>query len=282
MDYRSNLKEKKFSIFMCRPTSTEEHSHNFLELAYVVKGKATHIWDKNRTQIYEGCYFVIDYPSKHSYVSKSPDFELINCLFLPELIDPALANCHSFTSLIGSYQIHFNNEFFAANPSANIYRDDDKKVQSILLAMLQEFTDENSGYLQIIRSKIIELLVITMRKIYLEPVPLNNDKLINEILRYINSEYMSDITLSDICIKFGYSFTYLSAKFKKETGINFTQYLQKTRIEQSMRLLVHTNKSIIEITNDVGYRDIKSYYAAFKRIANTTPAKFRKNHFSNI
>ena len=282
MNYRDNLKEKKFSIFICPSTNKKSHTHSFLELAYVLKGEAVHNWDGSSMHIKEGDYFVIDYLSEHSYHAKTEEFELINCLFLPELIDASLINCRSLQAVISSYQIHFKNEFFTASPAMSIYKDDDGKIKNLLLAILEEFNGEAPGYLQIIRSRIIEILVMTMRKIYFDPKPDKSDSSMNGILKYISSEYMKDITLKDICHKFSYSFSYLSMKFKRELGMSYMEYLQKTRVEQSMRLLVYTDKSVNEIAQTVGYRDIKSFYNVFKRYADTTPAKFRKNYYADL
>ena len=282
MNYSNDLKEKKFFIFICPRLEIGTHTHNFLELAYVLKGEAIHKWDKRTMNIKEGDYFVIDYQSEHSYEAKTEEFVLINCLFLPELIDPSLINCRSLQTLISSYQIHFKNEFFTTSPSMSIYEDDNGKIKALLLSILEEFNQESPGYLQIIRSRIIELLVVTMRKIYFNPKSDINDSGMNEILKYINSEYMNDIMLKDICRKFNYSFSYLSMKFKKELGLTYMEYLQRIRVEQSMRLLVHTNESVSHIAQAVGYRDIKSFYAAFKKFADTTPANFRKNYYADV
>ena len=282
MNYYETLKEKKITIFICPTKEKRTHTHAFLELAYVLHGSATHKWDDTISEIKEGDYFVIDYRSEHSYKEMSEDFEVINCLFLPEFIDTSFTNCHSLQTLLTSYQIRFNKDFFTASPSSQIYHDDDGKARGILLDMLHEFTQEKPGYLQIMRAKIIELLVITMRKIYFSPTLEKSDNSINSMLACISKEYMENLTLGELCKRFGYSFSYMSAKFKKETGLNFTDYLQKTRIEQSMRLLSYTDRPINLIASDVGYRDIKTYYSVFRKIADTTPAKFRKNHSTYI
>ena len=282
INYRSILKDKKFFIFICKSKHVKMHTHNFLELAYVLEGKALHTCDGKTVEINQGDYFVIDYGSQHSYNAKSENFRLINCLFMPELIDSALIDCRSFTTLISSYQIHFNTHLFISNPSSNIFKDDNGKIKSILLSMLCEFEEKNAGYLQIIRSKTIELLVQTMREIYSDIENNEKESQIDQIIKYIGNEYSNNITLNSVCKKFGYSFSYLSAKFKKEAGMNFTQYLQKIRVEQSKRLLANTNKTIEEIAATVGYRDIKSFYTVFRKFSDTTPAKFRKNYYKEI
>lgn len=198
---------------------------------------------------------------------------------MPEFIDPALKSCRSLQTVISSYQIHFKNAFFTANPSANTFRDDEGKIRALLLAMLDEFHDQAPGYLQLIHSRIIEVLVMTMRKIYLDHQFELHDGNMDPIIEYISTEYMTDITLKDICRRFNYSLSYMSMKFKKTLGMTYIQYLQKTRVEQSMRLLVSTDMPVDEIARLVGYRDLKAFYTVFKRFANTTPAKFRKNYY---
>lgn len=279
MNYHESLKNKKIAVFTCSPKKNEVHTHNFLEFVYILKGSALHKLNDTATNICEGDYFIIDYNSRHSYELKSKDFELLNCLFLPEFIDPSLKNCRSFQMLVSSYQLRFNKNLFTASPSVMIYKDDGT-VKELLFKILKEFQEERTGYLQIAHSVLVEILIVTMRKIYPDFTEYNN--VIDEIIKYINSEYMNELTLGDICLKFGYSFSYLSSKIKKEIGLTFTSYLQKTRIEQSMRLLLTDKMSIYEIAESVGYRDIKSFYSAFRKFAGTTPASFKKNYFDRF
>lgn len=276
MEKGDNLRKTKFSVFICGDKSMISHTHFFLELVYVLKGEAEHFLNGKSSTVKEGEYFVIDFNSEHSYHSKDDDFAIINCIFMPELIDPSLVNCKSFAAVISNYQIHFKNEFFITDPAANIFFDEDKKVRKLLLEMIEEMENEKPGYIQIIRSKLIEILIETMRKIYAAPEFITEDGCIESILKFINQEYANEITLIDICKKFNYSLSYMSKKFKKEAGISFVEFLQKTRIEQSMRLLAHTQKSVCEVAQTVGYCDIKAYYKAFRKIAGTTPANFRK------
>jgi len=278
INYTDYLNKNKFYIFISPATERQSHTHNYLELAYVLKGSAIHNWNQSSSHIHEGDYFIIDYESLHSYKATTESFELINCLIMPEFIDPALKNCRSLQAVISSYQIHFKNVFFTTNPSANIFRDDGK-IKALLLTMLEEFHEQAPGYQQILRSKIIELLVMTMRKIYLDHQADSHGSDMDHIIKYISTEYMNDITLINICRRFNYSVSYMSMKFKKTLGMTYMEYLQKTRVEQSMRLLVSTNIAVDKIARLVGYRDLKAFYTVFKRFANTTPAKFRKDYY---
>lgn len=115
-----------------------------------------------------------------------------------------------------------------------------------------------------------------MRTIYSSEKVITTDDTIQNILKYINLNYMNDITLQEICNIYNYSMTHMSAKFKKKAGISFLEYLQKIRVENSMKLLSDTNLSIVEIASSIGYKDLRSYYRIFKKHIGTTPGKFRK------
>lgn len=59
-------------------------------------------------EVKAGDYFIIDYGSRHSY-RECRDFTLINCLFLPEMIDDTLADCRSFEEVLRVSLIRYYN-----------------------------------------------------------------------------------------------------------------------------------------------------------------------------
>ena len=81
-----------------------------------------------------------------------------------------------------------------------------------------------------------------------------------------------------ICEEMNYRLPYISAKFKKETGITVTKFLQNKRIEQSCRYLAETSLSISQIAENVGYTDIKFFNKVFKQVTKITPREYRKQN----
>jgi two-component system response regulator YesN len=116
-----------------------------------------------------------------------------------------------------------------------------------------------------------------MREMYMaqDEISSQNSDL-SYVLDYIYKNYRNDISFRDICAQLNYSEPHLSIKFKRRFGMTYTQYLQKFRIKQSMHLLSNTEVAIDQVAELVGYRDLKAFYAAFKKYTATTPAKFRK------
>lgn len=65
--------------------------------------------------------------------------------------------------------------------------------------------------------------------------------------------------------------------FKQELGINFIDYLTKTRINEAKILLRSTDKRISDIAMEVGYRDQHYFSSSFKKYQGDTPKAYREN-----
>lgn len=69
---------------------------------------------------------------------------------------------------------------------------------------------------------------------------------------------------------------YFSSFFKKNSGENFKDYVNKVRLKHAMALLVTTDKKTYEIADQVGFRDARSFSELFQRTYGETPASYRK------
>jgi AraC-like DNA-binding protein len=68
--------------------------------------------------------------------------------------------------------------------------------------------------------------------------------------------------------------------FKKFTGLNFTEYLSRVRIENSRNLLLNPNLRISEIAYEAGFQSLTHFNRVFKRIVGQSPTGFR-NHLAH-
>lgn len=100
---------------------------------------------------------------------------------------------------------------------------------------------------------------------------------INISAAYINKYYMMDISLEKISYVAGFSPYYFSRNFKKIMGINFIDYLMKTRIENAKLLLKTTDKTVLEISHEVGFLNFSYFSKTFKQFVEMTPTKYRKS-----
>ncbi len=100
-------------------------------------------------------------------------------------------------------------------------------------------------------------------------------KLIQDILFFLNEHYMKDITLHSLAEQFYVNPSYLSRLFKEETGLIFTRYLMHLRLEQAKHLLDSTYMKVYEISQSVGYEDVKYFNKIFKDATGFTPIEYR-------
>ncbi|MGN0297873.1 MAG: helix-turn-helix transcriptional regulator [Lachnospiraceae bacterium] len=104
----------------------------------------------------------------------------------------------------------------------------------------------------------------------------NNSQLVQFCLDYIDSHYVQELSLASLAEECNVTNSYLSALFKKETGITITDYINQTRIHQSLILLNTTHSSMSMIANQVGYQDANYYSRVFKKILGISPKDYRK------
>ncbi len=106
-----------------------------------------------------------------------------------------------------------------------------------------------------------------------------NAKPIREAQKYIAEHYAQPIGLEAISLRAGFNPTYFSALFKKETGMNFIDYLIDVRIREAKRLLADPRKTIADVAQDVGYSDVKHFSRVFTRSTGIQPSKYRKLYY---
>lgn len=108
----------------------------------------------------------------------------------------------------------------------------------------------------------------------------HNDNTVLDIQHWMESRIGESIALEDVVQRFGLSNRSLIRRFKQATGQTPIQYLQKLRLEEACKLLLHTGESIELITSRVGYEDISSFARLFKRRMGMSPGSYRAK-FSN-
>ena len=98
------------------------------------------------------------------------------------------------------------------------------------------------------------------------------------LTRYIQDNYhMSDLSLDTLADEFDLNTKYISRYFKEQTGTNYLDYLNMIRINKAKELLVQDGKlKVLEISQMVGFYNVNTFIAAFKRAEGLTPSTFRK------
>lgn len=94
--------------------------------------------------------------------------------------------------------------------------------------------------------------------------------------KYVQEHFRESITLEDVSAAAGFSASYFSVLFKKETGEGFAKYLTNIRMEQAKELLQETDYPVAEVCREVGYSDVKHFVQTFRKTTGLNPAQYRK------
>lgn len=92
---------------------------------------------------------------------------------------------------------------------------------------------------------------------------------------YIQDHQHEDISLGDVAKAVNTSTFYFCKMFKKITGINFTNYLSRVRIEKAKNLLLNPNLRISEIAFEVGFQSLTHFNRVFRKIVGQSPTEYR-------
>ena len=101
-------------------------------------------------------------------------------------------------------------------------------------------------------------------------------------IAYINLNYASPITVSELAAMENLSPSRYSALFKERFGTAPMEYVINVRIRASLSLLSDTDMQIREIAELVGYSDPHFFSRLFTRRMHRSPRKYRNNHRSEI
>ncbi len=94
--------------------------------------------------------------------------------------------------------------------------------------------------------------------------------------KFFEEQYREKLTLDAVASQAGISRFYFSKTFKKVTGLNFTNYVSRVRVEKAKNLLLNRNYRVSEIGFEVGFQSLTHFNRAFKHIAGESPTLYRQ------
>ena len=95
---------------------------------------------------------------------------------------------------------------------------------------------------------------------------------------YIKEHYSEIITLLDIANSANISKSSCNRIFNKTLKMTPFEYLLSFRINQSIHLLINSNKTISEIAYSCGFQDASYYCRMFRKYIGISPQKYRNNN----
>ncbi|WP_028776404.1 helix-turn-helix domain-containing protein [Shimazuella kribbensis] len=100
--------------------------------------------------------------------------------------------------------------------------------------------------------------------------------MLNRAIQYIKENHHRRLSLEEVAQFCSVSLYYFSHQFKKETGRNFVEFVQRIRIKKALYYLENTDYTIQQIAGKIGFEDANYFSRIFKKYVLQTPTKYRK------
>ncbi|MBR1592438.1 MAG: helix-turn-helix transcriptional regulator [Ruminococcus sp.] len=126
-----------------------------------------------------------------------------------------------------------------------------------------------------VHAEMIEGYTNKMRRLKLNGV---YSKQVIRTIDYIMYNLHGKILLDDAAEHLKISPAYLSRLFKNETGISFSDYVNKLKIEEAASLLLFTEYTDLEISVMLGFSSQSYFIKIFKKYMNATPKQYKKKY----
>ena len=123
---------------------------------------------------------------------------------------------------------------------------------------------------------LIEQTLCKFANLVADTKQLNYSYRINRCTNYVTNHIYEKMTVSSIAKFFNISPEYLSEQFKKETGTRLIDFIQTSRANEAKKLLLYTDKPILEIASLLNYHDQSHFTKSFKSLYGITPREFRE------
>lgn len=260
---------------------TQLHTHDYIELAYVVEGSFRQKILGNDIVFEKGELCLIDKNCLHQdYLAKEPATILFlgiaNDMFA-EVMDENVTT-QKIISFLQSALLKQKDlqQYLHFKPKATSGSD----MEDCLYALLKELHTNNIGSRYICKGLLLRIFRI-MSAQYDFSLSKEQQKTMNwiifeEVSDYIQHHY-ADITIYDLVNVFHFQEDYFNRLIKKKTGLTYSAYVQDIRLKHAEHMLTHGTESIEDIAEAVGYHNKGYFYKIFQKKTGMTPSQFRKN-----
>ncbi|MBI4979189.1 MAG: helix-turn-helix domain-containing protein [Spirochaetes bacterium] len=263
-----------FFIERYRHPSLAEHGHNAYEFFYVTGGAAKHTLNgRTGAPVREGDLVFLNRSSRHSFAVTEAPFELINCIFLPDIFSDMNADAAGH-----AWKRRFLEPFYLIR---NTIRPDALarvRLRWVLDELCVEFTSKRQQYRRVIPALLSYFFELVIRE-YLSPSDAPKSSRVPErfagLYDFIGEHFTEDLSLSSLAVRFRFSVPYLSTAFKKTFGISFKDYITGKRIEHAKFLLQSTSQPVTDIAFASGFVNLTTFERVFKKAAGKSPSDYR-------
>lgn len=236
------------------------HTHNHLELFYIVGGKGQFLIQDQLYPVNANHLVIINPNIPHTEVS-------LNAQPL-EYIVLGIEGIELETGENGNGHFSILDHFESV------------EVSGCLRNIIREMELKNTGYEDICQAYMEILIIRLMRSTALsvptQPQVNSGNRQCAAVRRYIDLHFKEALTLEQLAEEAHMNKFYLSHSFKKEYGVSPINYMISRRIDESKYLLAETDLSLSQIAQLLGFSSPSYFSQVFRRTQGASPMEYRQ------
>lgn len=272
-EYIEYRKDMPINISLCSIKEYPLHWKDSLDILFVLQGSIDVTIEMETYCLGQGDIEIVNRNEIYSIESKDES----NLVLIMEIDQ----------SFFDKYYDGVKDIFFYTNSLEGVVQEGEKyfELRKLIAIISYEIYSKLDDYKDIVEKNLVNLifhLLNNFHYLFYEEESLREDEVelgrYHRIIQYINKNYMNKVSLQELADMEYLSSQYLSYKIKDTFGQSFNDFLNKIRVEESRKLLLNTEKSISEISQDVGFSHIRYYNKHFKTRYSCLPADYRKRY----
>jgi len=257
------------------------HSNEFWKLVHIYEGQGTLYTEGKEEFVKAGEFLLIKPGMVYSLVSPSKKdgvlMRICQCIFTQEYFASILER---YTNIDGVENYAFYKELVKGEPiMLHMYDNNISSIKNLVWLISHEYSHFTTGSEAVIHNSITDIF-ITISRMYEryanKAETVLEDAVVDEIKKYMRSNFGYKITLKLLSDQVHLSREYLSRYFKKRTGKTILDFLFEIRMSNAKRMLVASNHPIIDIAEYCGYPSMSNFQKAFKQYTGMSPREYRK------
>lgn len=245
-----SIRADKITIERGSNLSFPAHIHSSFELIITMSGEMEITVSDNHYTLKQGeC--VLIFPNQiHEIQTKSSSEHLI-CIFSTHLVR---AYSKIFETKIPKSNKLDLDKFYIDKVSKINKESTSMELKGLLYSVCAEF-DKSAEY-----------------------IDFKGDKrnLLFKIFKFVEENYKGECSLNDLAKETTFNYVYLSKHFSKNTGLTYTEYVNRYRVNEACYLLDNTSRSMLYIAYECGFDCLRSFNRSFKKYMGLSPSEYRK------
>lgn len=258
------------NVYSVEQTATHLHERGILEIIFCLKGSVKFTYSYEEFTLNEGEFVSVDRDAYYLYDGRD---NLCVSFFIDlkryEEKDPYILNRL------------FVCEGIEGNKKPDLTNNYDR-LKGLMISILKQLgKDHAEDRIAELVNQIVYLFLSSFDIFFYHAGnTVRNDEIMNRVYtagRYLYQHHSENIAVADLAKEMNLTENYLS-KYLSKYSIGFRRILNYLRASESEHYLLNTDKTIMEISEECGFSDVKYYYTAFREWYKCTPRQFRERY----